>query len=81
MLVLAFATNVIHQARIPLVAWSMVAALLNMMAGNEMLNVAAIHVSPATTSAARCAAAGFIISAVSFLALTYSVGLLPSGHY
>jgi hypothetical protein len=75
---LAFASAVIGQTRMALVAWSAIGAVLTMIAGNQMLDVAAQHISSAHTSAARCAAAGFIIAAISFLALCYNVGLDPS---
>lgn len=75
---LAFASNVVSQSRIALVSWSAIGAVLTMISGNNMLDVAAQNVSPAHTSAARCAAAGFIIAAISFLALCYNVGIDPS---
>jgi hypothetical protein len=75
---LAFASGVVAQARIPLTVWAAIAALLCMISANASLDFVSQHVSPANTSAARCAAAGYIISALSFLAFIYNVGLL---HY
>lgn len=74
-LVLAFASDVIPTARISLVSFCTVASLLCMWSANMTLDVVSQHISPAHTSAARCAAAGFIISALAFLALMYSIGL------
>ena len=72
---LAFASGVVAQARIPLVAWAAVAALLCMLSANMLLDTVSQRISPANTSAARCAAAGYIISALSFLAFVYNAGL------
>jgi len=75
-LILALASAVIPTARISLVAFTVVAALLSMISANMLLDIVSQRISPAHTSAARCASAGFILSALSFLALMYSVGLV-----
>lgn len=72
---LAFASAVIAQARVALVAWSAIAAVLSMMAANTMLDIVSQRVSTAHDASARCAAAGYIITAISFLALCYNIGL------
>ena len=77
-LALAFASAVIGTTRLALVGFSTVAALLNMVSANTCLDVVSQHISPAHTSAARTASAGYIISAIAFLALIYSVGLVHS---